>query len=55
MRRAYTAFALGVMGLWGASAWSGWELFAAKKERIPQTVRQAPGGYRSFVYWRGGK
>jgi hypothetical protein len=55
MKRAYTVFALSVLGLWGASSWLGWELFAAQRGKIPASVRQAPGGYRSFAYWRGGK
>ncbi len=38
-----------------ASAWRGWEIGAGKRGLIPASVRQAPGGYRSFTYWRGGK
>jgi hypothetical protein len=55
MRRAFIAYALGVLGFWGAAAWNGWELFASKRGFVPQSVRQSPGGYRTFNYWRGGK
>jgi hypothetical protein len=55
MSRMYRVFALGIIGIWGVSTWNGWELFASKRGRVPQNVRQSPGGYRSFVYWRGGK
>ena len=33
----------------------GWDFGAAKRGFIPADVRKAPGGYRSFYYWRGGK
>jgi hypothetical protein len=39
----------------GAAVVTGWEPFASKRGHIPASIRQAPGGYRSFVYWRGGK
>jgi len=55
MRNAFVAYMLGVLGLYGASAYRGLEPFAAKRGFIPATVRQAPGGYRSYGYWRGGK
>jgi hypothetical protein len=55
MRHAFVAYMLGVLGLYGLSTYNGWELFAAKRGFIPAGVRQAPGGYRSYSYWRGGK
>jgi hypothetical protein len=55
MRSGYAIFALGVLGLYGMSAWRGWEIGAEKRGVIPASVRQSPGGYRSFTYWRGGK
>jgi hypothetical protein len=53
--RPYTLYAMIVLGMYSLSTWSGWELFAARRGMIPQDVRQAPGGYRSYNYWRGGK
>ena len=55
MRQVYAAYALAILGLYGAASWLGWELFPARRGFIPASVRQAPGGYRSYGYWRGGK
>ena len=55
MRRLYALYTLGILTLYGAASWAGWEPFAAKRGIIPASVRQAPGGYRSYGYWRGGK
>jgi hypothetical protein len=55
MRSGYAIFALCMLGLYGISAWRGWELGGGKRGLIPAGVRQSPGGYRSFTYWRGGK
>jgi len=53
--KAYTAYALAVLGLWTVATWFGWDMGAEKRGFIPQDVRQSAGGYRSFNYWRGGK
>jgi hypothetical protein len=53
--KAYTVYALIVLGLWTVAAWRGWDFGAEKRGFIPQNVRQSAGGYRSFNYWRGGK
>lgn len=55
MRTAYAIFALALLGLYGVASWRGFELGAGKRGLIPASVRQSPGGYRSFTYWRGGK
>ena len=55
MRRAYLIYGLAVLGLWSAAAATGWEPFGARRGLVPQNVRQSPGGYRSYNYWRGGK
>ena len=51
----YLGFALAVLGLYGFATARGLELGAPSRGKIPQEVRQSSGGYRSFVYWRGGK
>ena len=53
--KAYGVFALAVLGLYTLSAWRGYEIGGEKRGLIPASVRQSPGGYRSFTYWRGGK
>lgn len=55
MRRLYIPFAMAVTMLYGASVWGGWEMGSAKEGFNPATVRQSPGGYRSFFFARGGK
>ena len=55
MNKAYAAYALAILSLYGLAGWRGWELFADKRGLIPPSVRQSPGGYRSYSYWRGGK
>jgi hypothetical protein len=55
MRTAYAIFALALLGLYGVASLRGFELGAGKRGVIPASVRQSPGGYRSFTYWRGGK
>ncbi|HET7747333.1 MAG TPA: hypothetical protein VFM29_08530 [Vicinamibacteria bacterium] len=53
--RGYTLFLLAVLAGYGVAAWRGWEMGGAKRGHLPQEMRQSPGGYRSYHYWRGGK
>jgi hypothetical protein len=53
--KGYGVFAALVLTLYGMAAWKGWEIGSPKRGFIPASVRQAPGGYRSYGYWRGGK
>jgi hypothetical protein len=55
MKKAYAVFALVMLTLYGAAAWRGWGLSAARRGVVPADVRQSPGGYRSYSFWRGGK
>jgi hypothetical protein len=55
MRRMFLTYGTAILGLYTIAAWRGWEVFAAKRGLIPASVRQSPGGYRSYGYWRGGK
>ena len=55
MRRAFTVYAVLVLGLYSVAASRGWEIGSPRRGFIPQSVRTSPGGYRSFNYWRGGK
>lgn len=55
MSRAYLVFVLAVTTIYAAAWKNGWEMFPAKRGLIPQSARQAPGGYRSYHFWRGGK
>ena len=53
--KTYTIYALAVLALYTAATWRGWDFAVEKRGFIPASVRQAPGGYRSYNYWRGGK
>lgn len=53
--KAYAMFAAMVVSLFGFSSWRGWQIGGATRGFVPASVRAAPGGYRSFHYWRGGK
>jgi len=55
MKRAFTVYAVLVLALYSVATMRGWELASARRGFIPQSVRQSPGGYRSYNYWRGGK
>jgi hypothetical protein len=55
MSGGFAVFALAILGLYSWSSWRGYEIGGGKRGLIPANVRQAPGGYRSFTYWRGGK
>ncbi len=55
MRRIYAAYSLAVLALYGLASWRGWEIGSERRGLIPASVRQSPGGYRSYNYWRGGK
>lgn len=54
-RRLYMGWAAALLTLFSVASVRGWDLWPARKHKIPENVRQAPGGYRSFAYWRGGK
>jgi hypothetical protein len=55
MSRGFLVYGLMVVALSGYASWKGWTLNSPKRGFIPQSVRQSPGGYRSYNYWRGGK
>jgi hypothetical protein len=59
LSKLYLALGAGLLLLYGAAAWAGWELSLAPRQQLPPGVRNSPGGYRSFHFWhsgyRGGK
>jgi hypothetical protein len=55
MKRPFTVYAVLVAVLYGVASLRGWEMSSPRRGFIPQSVRQSPGGYRSFNFWRGGK
>jgi hypothetical protein len=55
MRRPFTVYAVLVLAFYAVASTRGWEMRSSRRGFIPQSVRQSPGGYRSFNFWRGGK
>jgi len=59
MQILYAILLLGSFALVGANGFLGREFFGARRRaEIPPSVRQTPGGYRTFLHnhgFRGGK
>lgn len=56
MMRFYRAFGILVVLFYAATLARGWEIGTPTRGVvIPASVRQAPGGYRNYIFWRGGK
>jgi hypothetical protein len=52
-RWLYVAVSLALLGGWVAVAKTGWSP-PGPAYVIPPSVRQSPGGYRSFHFWHSG-
>ena len=50
----YGLLATGLLGLYSFAFAAGWERSPAQRGVIPQSVRQSPGGYRSYFFIHGG-
>jgi hypothetical protein len=58
-RRSFLVLAYGVFGgtilAWYLGAgFYGWSIDDEDRDEIPESVRQSPGGYRSFQFWHSG-
>jgi hypothetical protein len=51
---AYGCFGALVLLLYFAAGISGWSVEEEERAAIPPSVRQAPGGYRSYHLWHSG-
>lgn len=52
--KIYLVLGTGLLLLYAAAAWSGWELTTARRQVLPADVRNSPGGYRAFHFWHSG-
>jgi hypothetical protein len=52
-RILYVAVGAGALIGWTAMAQTGWGP-AGTTYQLPASVRQSPGGYRSFTFWHSG-
>jgi hypothetical protein len=50
----YPILGAGIIGGYLWAALTGWELARAPREKMPDSVRSSPGGYRSFHFWHSG-
>lgn len=59
LKKVYVILGAFLVGGYTLASLRGWELESATKQPLPASVRQSPGGYRSFHFWhsgfRGGK
>ena len=54
LSKLYLLLGGGLLLLYAAAAWSGWELSTSSRQFVPADVRNSPGGYRSFHFWHSG-
>jgi hypothetical protein len=52
--RIYAIFGSLLLGGYLVATLSGWDITSPERERLPPSVRQSPGGYRSFHFWHSG-
>ncbi|HLG15364.1 MAG TPA: hypothetical protein VJH03_12800 [Blastocatellia bacterium] len=59
LTRIYLIIGIAIIALYGLVALTGREIGDPSREQVPASVRNSPGGYRSFHFWhvgyRGGK
>lgn len=53
-RVIYAAIGSGALLAWVLAALTGWGLGEGTSYSLPPSIRQAPGGYRSFSFWHAG-
>jgi hypothetical protein len=50
----YGAYCIAAIGLYGAVELRGWGFQPGGRSQVPMSVRQSPGGYRSYHFWHSG-
>ena len=53
-RAVFAILGLIVAGGYLAAQLRGWEFTATHRQPVPVSVRNSPGGYRSFHFWHSG-
>ena len=54
LRKFYMGLASGTLIGYSAMSLMGWELASPARAQIEGSVRNSPGGYRSFHFWHTG-
>jgi hypothetical protein len=52
--KAYIVLAACALGTYSTAAYTGWEYHPAPPGLIDPSVRNSPGGYRSYHFWHSG-
>jgi hypothetical protein len=56
LKRRFTWWCIAIALFYATTSWLGLAPLSNKKVmKAPESVRQQPGGYRSYTYWRSGK
>lgn len=50
----YGVFCIVLLILYSGIEWRGWGFEPGDRALIPMSVRQSPGGYRSYHFWHRG-
>ena len=52
----YASWIIGLvtLGTFATAGFSGWHVAPSPRQVIPASVRNSPGGYRSFHFWHAG-
>lgn len=53
-RKLYMLFGALVLAGYTGTELMGWEGETAMRQTIPMSVRNSPGGYRSYHFWHSG-
>lgn len=57
--RIYVLLAGAALAVYLLAGFLGWDTRTSQRDRVPGSVRNSPGGYRSYYFWhagyRGGK
>ena len=53
-RTIYRILGIAILALYAAAGLLGWELHHTQRQQIPVSVRNSPGGYRSYHFWHSG-
>lgn len=54
LKKLYMITSILIISVYALASWSGWELDSESRDTVPASVRQSPGGYRSYHFWHSG-
>ncbi len=54
LTKLYALFGAILLGSYVAVTLAGWDISSPPQQRLDPSLRNAPGGYRSFHFWHAG-